>query len=118
LLNALRTAVSPKYEPRWYADDPKSGKILAESWKGIESDPRKELMTALKSWADRFRITDEWIVQTALHMLQAHSKYKTTPYYLDAIDDEEWCWLYVPQSTYPRFQFRTNVVEDSWFLHP
>src|SRR4051812_21160838 len=81
LLDSLRTSVFPKYRPEsWNNNDPEERRAIFESWARLQSDSaRKDLLTALQNWATQFRITEEWILQTALDTLQGYSPHPDTP---------------------------------------
>jgi hypothetical protein len=101
VLASLCADVFPKYRPRRgqrppmvdiviFTDDipptdsqrwrPARSEILRESWENLHSDPeRAELFTAFQKWAEQFRITESWIIQTALDTLQNYSDFTPTP---------------------------------------
>jgi hypothetical protein len=110
VLNSLRADVSPKYGPRWHEGGGER-RIVHESWETLHSDPaRKELLTAFQNWAGRFRIREDWIIQTALDTLQNYSDFTPTPL-VRPEGNQDWFWLYMPAGQDPRFlpTFDANV---------
>jgi hypothetical protein len=111
LLKSLRVDVFPQYSPRWHGETPQR-RILRESWNELQSDSRRtELLAAIRDWANRFRIKEPWIIQTALDTLQNYSEFSPTP----EIRPQRpgWFWLYMPVAEDPRFLPRLD--NNVWY---
>jgi len=90
-----------------------------ESWDRLQSDPeRRTLLIGLQQWAERFRITEDWIFETALETLLI---YYPRPGPLDSMLprvpkrdlNEPWLWRYRPMGFHPRF--KPTFVGDFWY---
>jgi hypothetical protein len=109
LLDSLRTNILPKYQPRWSRfKNAEGGMWLFESWDHLrgEDEERLELLKALQDWAAQWRITEDWIIQTALDTLQGYSAYPNTPMSpaRPKGSDSAWFWMYAPRGPDPAFQ--------------
>ncbi len=88
--------------------------MIIESWEKLQTDTeRTGLLPALQAWADRFRITDSWILEAALDTLSIFS-----PRQPGGID-REWAWRYNTRGFHPNFKptLETNVwypPEHGW----
>jgi hypothetical protein len=93
---------------------------ILESWERTEVDPeRKTLIAALRQWAVRFRITEDWIFDAALETLITYFPRHEGP--LDAMlptipkrdPNEPWLWRYRPKGFHPRF--KPAFEADFWY---
>jgi ribosome-associated translation inhibitor RaiA len=113
LISSLKANVLPHYEPIWSDGDSDTRWGIYESWIKLQSDQtRKNLFNALQEWASRFRITEHWIMQTALDTVQCYSAYPNTALSLARPKGSEsrWFWIYAPRSSYGSFKpsFESN----------
>jgi hypothetical protein len=112
-LQSLRANVLPEYRPRRTKD---GHFVLFESWPYLQADPdRATLLLAIQQWAARFRITEEWIFQTALDTLQGYSDDIDSPLRLarPSGSEKEWYWLYAPRKAFPFFQ--PKFTRSIWY---
>jgi hypothetical protein len=112
LLTSLRVDVFPLYTPAWQGVG-EERQIARESLGNLRSDPeRTELLAAFQEWANGFRITEDWIVQTALDTLQNYSD--SSPPHLPRVPgDQGWYWVYRPRVHDPLFRPKLNL--NVWY---
>jgi hypothetical protein len=108
VLSSLRSDVLPIYKPRIHEEDGQRS-IILESWERLQAEPeRKELVSVIRAWGDRFRITEGWIFQEALDTLTVYSQRPGSK-------DTEWFWRDIQMRFHPRF---TPVLEKNFWYPP
>lgn len=111
VLNSLQSDVSPIYRPNWHTEPSGERVPIIESWNQLRSDvERKDLLQAVHHWAAQYRITEEWIFETALDTLMRYARWDPSQ-----IKDEEetWLWRYNPRGYHP--VFAPKFEPDYWY---
>ena len=106
VLRSLRDDISPLYKPKLYTGDTLKPILLTESWSHLQADSeREDLRITIQEWAIRFRITEEWILDSALETLLIYCSRKRP---------QTWYWRYGAKGFHPRFE--PSLEKNHW--HP
>lgn len=113
LLESLKSDVAPTYRTPWdtNADGVKSG--IRETWHLLRSNPRRiGLLRVMEQWADRFRITETWILDSALDTLFIYCPENRIPGMIGA-----WTfWRLLPNG--PQAHFEPRLQKSHWYPSP